>query len=484
MRLNSPNVVLMSRLILSKAALAGVMLYGVATVAQAADFPIASQMATFDCSRVSAGDTVTVASGTRGPLKISNCSGTDSKRITIRNDARGNGPSVIRRESGGTGGFVFTCTDCVGVTIDGSQKWQGAPSGRSYGIKVTMSGGGGPSAFVKIDGVSRFVTLRNLEVDGTWPSIAKDGIGISVNDHSVTWDNHPGLWREGILIENCYVHDVEGEGMYIGTNFETGIPLRNIEIRNNLVEDTGWDAINSKSMWEGENLIHHNVIRRAGSNTATSSKPAQYSGINNDAGTVKIYNNWIEKTGQHGIVQWTSRGPAASAGKGPFDTYIWNNVIVDAGALWRSYMNGSDAISIGAKAGLEEPTAYVYNNTIVGSRQSAISATSNVSGGYIRDNIIAEANDAPISVGGNIEQTNNRIGTIAQMSFIDAGGKNYRLRADSPARNQGSDRQFPETDFDDIPRPQDGAPDQGAFEYTDGGAVASKPNAPTSLVVE
>ena len=484
MRLDSPNTAKMGRSILFRSVLVAVMFIGIATVSQAADFSITPQMASFDCSKASPGDTLTIVSGTRGPLKVNNCNGSDSKRITIRNDARGNGPAIIRRDSGGGGGFIFACSNCVGVTIDGSQKWQGAPNGRTYGIQITLTGGGGPSAFFKVDGVSRFLTIRGVEVDGAWPRLANGGIGISVNDHSVTLDNHPGLWREGILIENSYVHNVEGEGLYVGPNYGTGIPLRNIEIRNNLIEDIGWDGINTKSMWTGENRIHHNVIRRVGINTSDQTDSSQYSGIANTAGTVKIYNNWIEKTGQHGIKQWTAGGPSASAGKGPFDTYIWNNIVVDAGSFWRSFMSDSNGIHIGAKAGLEEPNVFVFSNTIVNSRQIGIRAASNVGGGYIRDNIVVDAKAAAVSAASSIAVRNNRIGTAAQLSFVDAAALNFRLRADSPARNQGDNQQFPETDFDDVVRPQDGTPDQGAFEYAEAGAVASKPNAPNSIVVE
>jgi hypothetical protein len=37
------------------------------------------------------------------------------------------------------------------------------------------------------------------------------------------------------------------------------------------------------------------------------------------------------------------------------------------------------------------------------------------------------------------------------------------LNVQSPARNQGG-ATYPPTDFDDVARPQGGAPDQGAFE--------------------
>ena len=116
---------------------------------------------------------------------------------------------------------MFNCNNCVGVEIDGSYKWNGAPSGRTYGIKLTTTTGGGPSMFLRIAGLSRFVTIRNVEIDGAWPRLASEGSGISVNDLKVKSSAYPGLWREGILIEDNYIHDVKREGMYVGPNYPT-----------------------------------------------------------------------------------------------------------------------------------------------------------------------------------------------------------------------------------------------------------------------
>src|SRR5688572_1923786 len=153
--------------------------------ALAADHKVSAQAAAFDCSRVSPGDTITLASGLRGPLKISDCKGIASNRIIVRNDPNGNGPVFIRRNSTSPGGFVFNCMSCVGIEIDGSYKWNGAPSGRTYGIRLTTTAGGGPSAFLRIAGLSRFVTIRNVEIDGAWPRLPSKGVGIYVNDLSV-----------------------------------------------------------------------------------------------------------------------------------------------------------------------------------------------------------------------------------------------------------------------------------------------------------
>lgn len=435
------------------------------TPAFAADHKLSAQVTRFDCKSLKPGDTLTLASGTRGAIVISNCNGTASNPISIRNDPAGNGPAIIRRASGSKGGFLLSCMNCIGVDIDGSYKWNGAPSGKTYGIKITMTGGTGPTAFLRIGGLSRFVTVRNVEIDGAWPALKGGASGIRVNDDNVKRSKYPGLWREGILIEDNYIHNIEGSGMYIGpNNWVGGLPLRNIEIRYNVVEDTGFDGIQAKSMWEGDNSIHHNEVRRAGKNTNEPQMTSQYSGIKSISGTVKIYNNWIETTGQHGISVWTQDGPKISENRGPFEAHVWNNVIVDAGALWRSYMKETASIHIGAENGCEKPVPYVYNNTIVNSRKNAISLSNNVSAGYIRDNVIAGSGGNPvISAPGIVKLTNNQVGSVTDMAFVDAARKNFRLSVNSPAHNKGGTG-YPKTDFEDGARPKDGAPDQGAFE--------------------
>jgi hypothetical protein len=49
------------------------------------------------------------------------------------------------------------------------------------------------------------------------------------------------------------------------------------------------------------------------------------------------------------------------------------------------------------------------------------------------------------------------------MEFVDPGRMNFRLKIGSPARNEATNG-FPQTDHADVPRPKEGAADQGAFE--------------------
>ena len=114
---------------------------GASDLALAADYKIPAQTATFDCARVKPGDTVTLSSGTRGPLTIRSCNGTAAHPIIIRNDPGASAPTVISRSGGSAGGFLFSCNTCIGVEIDGSYKWNGAPKNKTYGIKITLAGG-------------------------------------------------------------------------------------------------------------------------------------------------------------------------------------------------------------------------------------------------------------------------------------------------------------------------------------------------------
>ena len=474
MRQRSETANSVFRPVLVKVILAGTLSAGAVQLAHAADHAIEPQTASFNCSAVKPGDTVTLSGGTRGPLKITNCDGTVGNPIVFRNDPRAAGPTVIRRTSGGTGGFVLHCVDCVGVVFDGSVKWAGAPAGRTYGIKITMAAGGSPSAFLKLAGLSRFVTIRNVEIDGTWPGVGQNGIGISVNDHSKKSADHPGVWYEGIVIERNYVHNVQGEGLYIGPNWYTGgLPLRNIEIRENVIEDTGWDGIQLKSAIGGTNLIHHNVVRRVG----RESDNGQLLGISVLDGTGHIYNNWVERSGDAGIQHFIGNLPRSY---GDQLGEVYNNVVINSGQVGSTPGHG---IASNGRDGLAPTVARIYNNTIVGATDFGIYVGSDATGGFVRDNIVADAGEKPIVVPATVSQENNRVGSASQMAFVDPSGLDFHLRPDSPARDAGSSNNFPKTDFDDTPRPQDGQVDQGAFEY-DAAGSATRPTPPAGLAVE
>lgn len=442
--------------------------------AHAADYRVGPDTRTFDCAAVKPGDTITLEAGTRGPLRVKDCNGTKESKIVIRNDPNSIERTTVSRSSSIAGGFIFDCVNCVGVAIDGTMAGVKSPGGKSYGILLTIDGGESPAAFLKISGLSRFVTVRGIEVDGAWPRLANNGIGIAIHDNNVQSANHPGVWYEGFLIENNYLHDIEGEGMYVGANWygNDDLPLRDISIKNNIVEDTGWEAIQVKSSVSGANVIERNVVRRSGKIPGFE---GQISGISLYEGNGKIFNNWIEDTGGSGISVFTEVLPESF---GPQVVEVFNNVITRTGL---TAMNKSSGVAVSSKRnaiGIALPAPVVYNNTIVDAGHYGISVGTVGSGSVVRNNILVDSGERPILAAANVLVGDNISGAAEEMFFVDAGSMNYELTVRSPARDKARGI-FPSFDFVGRTRPSGDSPDCGAFEW-----FSSAPAAPISLVVK
>jgi hypothetical protein len=384
---------------------------------------------------------------------------------------------VIRRTTANSGGFIFACNDCVHVEIDGGSKWNGAPSGQTYGIKITTEASGdSPSTFLMMTGLSSNFVIRNIEIDGKWPALSRNGIGIQVNDHSVLASANPGKWRQGIIIENNFVHDVEGEGLYVGPNVpQDGLPLRNVEIRDNIVKRTGWDCIQAKNMRDGRNAIHHNTVTDCG--IAADGTAGQHFGISCYESTgCFIYSNWVQTVGEAGINCLIQN---LSAAEGTQTCNIYNNVVLDTGV---SGPTPGDGIAITIRDGAASIRARVYNNTVVGADGHCINGDNQTESGTIQNNITVGCGGSSVSAPDSVSVTNNLSGTVQSVGFVDIARNNYRLLASSPAIDSVTSG-YPDEDFDRVQRPQAGSADKGAYEYLrDQGAT--RPNPPSALTVE
>ena len=454
------------------------VLFAVGTgVAGAAEHFVTSGTSSFDASSLAPGDVITLQAGTRGPLKITNINGSAASPIVVRNDPEGSGPVVIRRTSAASGGFVLHFASCRNFVLDGSQR-----PGTTYGIVVTSAAAGdGPSSFIHLSGSSSDFTIRRVEVDGKWPSLTVDGVGIQLNDHAFTAAEHPGMWRENIVLENNYIHDVQGEGVYLGPNWKQGgLPLRNVEVRHNKLERTGWEGVQLKMALQGRNSIHHNTCLRCGSNPDPAGQAGQESAFSLYEGTGDIYNNWVKASGERGIQHYIHYVPSSY---GAMPSRIYNNVIIAAGSIGQD----SDLRGFGIYAGSNDgdyatvrPT--IYNNTIVNS-EGGIQVNNATLSGSIRDNIIAGASSTAIEIQkpSSVSSANNAAGSVSSMGFVNPGADDYRLTGSSPHKDKGSASGFPAVDFDGIPRPQFGAADLGAFEYR---SADQQPAAPVLLILK
>ncbi len=272
---------------------------------------------------------------------------------------------------------------------------------------------------------------------------------------------------KNVVIHHNYIHDTQGEGLYIGNSFYADgrdvspcgkrLPheIHGLRIYQNIVKNTGLDGIQVGCATQ-DSEVFNNTIENFGV-LGTSS---QWSGIQLGEGTgglcynnlikngkgqgiialglgkASMYNNLIVEVGKQGIF-------ADLRGDGPFGSgyVIINNTIVTT---------GDDGIEIYAK--LVTNKNVVINNLIVdpGTYGTYGSNTKKafVNNGFpgdITDNFYAETNDL--------------------VDFKNPGAGDYRLLESSPAHNTGRDVSgFGVTkDFLGADRPLGGAFDIGAF---------------------
>ena len=463
--------------------------------ADAADHFISPSTGSIDCKTlgggIKPGDTITLAGGPRGPLRISNCTGTTQNPIIIRNDTSGTGPTVIRRTSASSGGFVFTLQNVEHIVVDGTGGWKGSSGhcgsirgelGTNCGIQVTrVVAEDTPTAFLKFLGLYRNYTVRGLRIDGrSWgrDDLGDGGAGIGVHQFSAeVSSDYPGYWRENILYEQNYVHNTRTECMYIGPNWNIDnprIPLRNITIQDNYLHTCGRNAITIKSAVDGANIIQRNYAARTGLQNVDTGLGAIYGFTTSHLALRQ--NIVIESAGQcYGID--AQRIPDTFNG-GYF--HAENNLGVRCGLI--GFSEKGYGISARKDSGSKVLENVVIDyNTIVDSEASGIriGPVLDASSVSVRNNIITTPKTGEPITGGT--QENNRTGSLGSMRFSDATRDEYRLTASSPAVNSGN---LPSPAFDLVGtyRPQGGAPDQGAFELSS--EPESEPVTPSEVHVE
>lgn len=122
--------------------------------------------------------------------------------------------------------------------------------------------------------------------------------------------------------------------------------------------------------------------------------------------------------------------------------------------------------------GLTGSNHKVYHNTAY--NNSSVGISSNASGVVVRNNI-AYQNGTNLS--GSMTQDHN---LTTDPGFVDAANKNFALKSGSAAINAGQTLSEVTTDFAGNSRPQGGAYDIGAYEFTTSTTLA----APNNLIVQ
>jgi hypothetical protein len=225
------------------------------------------------------GDTIRILAGTYSVIEIDSFGGDKCRDIIIMN----------------TGGLVNVTgpirlqNDVHHVKIMGT-----GVSGLTYGFKCKSF------AFNR----ANHYLMSNIEVGPN-----TDGVGIYGKQDPYVgkpWTQYPNYVSRKITINNCYVHDVSGEGMYIGHTYPGAdryndylIPQRmdSVIISNNLVINCGWDGIQLSNARNGCKIFGNTVI-----NFGIKDIDGQRAGIISGGNTqADVYNNIVTNGTGNGI---------------------------------------------------------------------------------------------------------------------------------------------------------------------------------------
>lgn len=420
------------------------------------------------------GDTVCIQAGDYKFMQFFNFTGTAAKPIVFINCG-----GQVRIGNGGSYGFVFNNAKYVKVT--------GTGSADKYGFKV--------------DGVSKLLNTAlgiskgctDYEADHFELTGAETGVMAKINPDCDVNNTYPTFAIRNVKLHDLYIHDVTGEGMYVGNTAPNGetitcngasktvLPPRiyNLKIYNVITNNTGWDGIQVASAPEGVEIYNNQV-----SNYGVYNKSSQQAGILlGGESNGKVYNN-VVKNGTGNGIQVLGMGL----------NYIYNNIISDCGNDGSA--EKQDAIFIDdrpTKQNYKALQCYIMNNTIVNSGRDGIRFQNTfgtvTSGSLIMNNLVVKPGSlasrgalAYLTVVSSIKYTvsnNLNYNDASLVKFLDALTKNFRLTASAPVIDQGKDLSaYFKTDIDGLARPQGKGWDVGAVEYASGAGVGN--SAPTA----
>lgn len=417
---------------------------------------------------VQPGDTVCIQAGDYSYMQFFNFSGTGAKPIVFINCG-----GQVKIGNGGNYGLVFNNVKYFKVTGSGSsQKYGFVVNGVSKKLSSGLAIGKGCTDY----------EAERFEITGS-----EVGVMAKVNPDCETENQAPYFEIRNVKLHDLYIHDVIGEGMYIGNTAPGGtetvcngntmnlLPPRihNLKIYNVTTQNTGWDGIQVASAPENVEIFNNKVY-----NYGTTNKGSQQAGIIlGGLSNGKVYNNTVIKGTGNGIELF-----------GTGLSYIYNNIVVDAGRDGTAV--GQDAIFIDDRPTKPDYTplqAYVFNNTVVNAGRDGIRMQNSFStvakGNLFYNNLTVNCGSAQ----GTADYLNVQAGIDAQLSnnvaladinaakFVDVPNNDFHLATGSPAIDKGKDLSaYFKTDIDGDARPSGAAWDIGADEYT-GATPANKP---------
>lgn len=417
------------------------------------DYVITHDQVTVDAAalQISAGSIVCIESGRRDRLILRNFIGQPGKPIIIKNC----GGKVVIGGPDINNGILFNNSKYFRLTGTGDNSIP-------YGIHITETKDGS-------QGVAAVAYCSNFEIDHL--EIEKVGFaGIMAKTDPTCSNNNaerPNFTMHDISIHNNYIHDIKGEGVYLGNSFYTGTSvycdymqypheIKGVRVFQNIFENTGYESIQVGSAVSDCEIFNNQIY-----NYGTLNISAQNNGIQIGKGTTgKVYNNFIKKGMGAGIMV-----------QGIGNNVIFNNVILESQIeaihiTTRPTPLSTDIVSKGFLGGV-----YILNNTIgncpLAIKESVNEAKKNVFFNNIIFNVLEKwsqfRSDTEWDISHNLINPD-----LKAVGFRNISESDFNLLKESIAVDKGKDVSLYgiNIDFGGVSRPFNNTYDIGAFEYS------------------
>ncbi|QJW88148.1 right-handed parallel beta-helix repeat-containing protein [Spirosoma taeanense] len=406
------------------------------------------------------GSTICIQAGTYDRLKFIGFAGDSTKPLRFVNL----GGRVVLKSLTAVNALEFT--DCRHFIISGGGQKDlkyGFVAGASY-KDITA---------VHVNGKSSNFEIERIEVNEA--GFAGLMIKADPTCDSTTWRSH--FTMANVHVHDNYIHDVAGEGMYIGNSFWgqgqartcAGQSVRvlphnilKLHIHHNLVERTGCEGIQIGCAPDFD--VHHNIVRTAGIKPFTAD---QDNGVQIGGGAGgKLHHNYFEDAQDVGLIIVGHLG----------DLMVANNAVINS--------KGVGVFCDERTGSLPNVNVRFINNTFINTGEDGFRLYNETQKNSLINNVIVNINTKNstdpfkyISFGqqAKAEEMNNvTTQTVASLKFLDQAIGNFRLTAGSPLIDKGTDVSSLgiTSDLADRVRPQGAGFDIGAFEFGEQQAIA------------
>lgn len=221
------------------------------------------------------GDTIYISHLRKKAIKFRYLSGDEGNPLVVINS----GGQVNIEDTTAWGAITFENCTHIKITGTGSSEYK-------YGFKLSASSCGLAFSELSSDCEAEFIEIDH---DGFFGIYAKKDYGGNPPIPAPVFSN--------LLIHDCFIQNVT-EGMYLGETKSPGMEFRHVKIFNNIVTNTGREAIQIANMVEDVEIFNNTLLHAGADGESYQSNLLQIG----DNSVARVYNNILIGAPAYGII--------------------------------------------------------------------------------------------------------------------------------------------------------------------------------------